>query len=332
ALVLGLGLGTLLARRVVGPVRSLATAADRLAEGDFEAPLPRSSIRELNSVAGAFDRMRTALSTRLHELQEANRELADRTERLGALKAEVLQRERLSASGRLVAELAHEIRNPVASLRNSLELIRRRMTHDPEGREFADLAIGELLRMHGLAEQMLDLQRPRDPSISVSNVQAIALEVARLAVIGVPPGELAIRVPGDGSAVIGPDALKQVLLNLIENAREAKPQGLEIDVIVASDGARVSVDVLDNGPGIPPALVERIFDPFFTTKGSVYGVGLGLFIAEGLVRRYGGMIRASAREDGGGARFHIELVAAGDAALAAVQGLATDPGSSGASA
>ncbi|MFN2433391.1 MAG: ATP-binding protein, partial [Gemmatimonadota bacterium] len=290
ALVLGLLLGGFLARRVVGPVRSLATAADRLTEGDFEAPLPRSSIRELNSLAGAFDRMRSGLAGRLRELEEANRELADRQERLGALKAEVLQRERLAASGRLVTELAHEIRNPVASLRNSLELIRRRMSHDPEGRDFANLAIDELRRLHDLAEQMLDLNRPRDPSISVCSVRGVALEVARLAMVGVSAGELAIRVTGEAEAAIAPDALKQVLLNLVENARESRPQALEIDVVIRWDGPRVVVDVLDNGPGIPAEILPRIFDPFFTTKGSVYGVGLGLFIAEGLVRRHGGMI------------------------------------------
>ena len=74
-----------------------------------------------------------------------------------------MQRDRLGAAGRLVAQLAHEIRNPIASLRNCLELIRRRVDDDPEAREFADLAIDELLRMHELAEQMLDLNRPRDP-------------------------------------------------------------------------------------------------------------------------------------------------------------------------
>ena len=112
-----------------------------------------------------FDSMRRALAARLEELGHANVELVDRNARLTALQSDLMQRDRLDAAGRLVAQLAHEIRNPIASLRNCLELIRRRVEHDPEALEFTDLAIDELLRMHELAEQMLDLNRPRDTGV-----------------------------------------------------------------------------------------------------------------------------------------------------------------------
>jgi HAMP domain-containing protein len=163
--LLALVVGGFFALRLARPVGSLASAADRLAAGDFHAPIERPRIRELARMADAFDAMRGALAMRIDELANANRELADRQERLSALQAELIQRDRLASAGQLVTQLAHEIRNPVANVRNCLEVIRRRTAGDPDVSEFADMAIDELLRMHELAEQMLDLHRPHEQSI-----------------------------------------------------------------------------------------------------------------------------------------------------------------------
>jgi signal transduction histidine kinase len=341
ALLFAVLLGTAAARRLARPVRALADAADRLAAGDVGAPLMRSSIREIARLSDAFDAMRRALAARIAEVTGANRELADRQTRLEAAQSELLQRERLAVSSRLVAELSHEIRNPIANLRNCLEIVRRRVDHDPQGREFADLAIDELLRMHELAEQLLDLNRPRDPAVRVCDVGAVVRDVVVLASAGLPPGEFAVavdRASGPGPrAAIAPDALKQVLLNLVQNAREAVGDALgasarasagarvapgRVTVTVRGDAHRVTIDVTDDGPGIPAAVLPRVFDPFFTTKGAVHGVGLGLFVAEGLVRTAGGRLTATNRAEGG-AGFHVELPAAASAAGASTAGAST---------
>src|SRR5207253_4860563 len=122
-----------------------AGAAAALADGDFGIPVPQSRVREVSRVAEAFDQMRHALAARIAELRQANEALSDRNARLSALQADLMQRDRLAATGRLVTQLAHEIRNPIANLRNCLELIRRRISDDTEASEFADLAIDELL-------------------------------------------------------------------------------------------------------------------------------------------------------------------------------------------
>jgi signal transduction histidine kinase len=194
-----------------------------------------------------------------------------------------------------------------------LELIRRRSGDNAGVIEFADLAIDELLRMHELAEQMLDLNRPRDPSANACAPTLVAREVARLAVAGAPDGALVVDVrgPDDAFAAIAPDALKQVFVNLVQNAREAVNQSdgsrrahIQIDVRVT--GSSVVIGVADNGPGIPETERSRIFDPFYSTKREMAGVGLGLFVAEGLVRSAGGRLTV---RDGptGGALFEIEL-------------------------
>ncbi len=308
ALLIGLLVSNALARPVVG----LARAADRLADGDFHAPLERSRIREVDRMARAFDHMRQALSDRLEELGQANRELEQRQERLRALQAEMIQRDRLVASGRLVAELAHEIRNPVANVRNCLEVIHRRVSDDPKARQFVDLAIDELLRMHELAEQMLDLNRPMDPAAASCDALDVVSRVAALFATGPNADRWPVVVRGEApaDARMAPDTLKQVLLNLVQNAREAMPGGGRIEFRVRREGEFVWIDVADEGTGMSEDVLSRVFDPFFTTKGEVQGVGLGLFVAEGLVRRHGGRLTAENREDVRGARFRIALPAA----------------------
>ena len=122
-------------------------------------------------------------------MEEANQELEDRQQRLVVLQAELVQRDRLASAGRLLAQLAHEIRNPIASIRNCLEVLRRRTADEPEAQEFADMAIDELLRMHELTEQMLDVHRPRDPENSSCEVTQVAKEVANLLKAGTEPGK-----------------------------------------------------------------------------------------------------------------------------------------------
>jgi signal transduction histidine kinase len=321
-LAVALVLGVLLANQLSRPVEELARAAHALGEGHFTAPLPRSSLREVATVSETFARMREALAARLSELRQANRELEDRANRLAALQSDMLQRERLTASAQLVGHLAHEIRNPVATLRNLLEVIQRRVGDDAETREYAALAIDELLRMHELAERMLDLNRPQDPALQVAQVDVVAGDVVRLVRAGDGANgndaiDISVTSEPNVTAAIAPDALKQVLLNLVQNAREASQLARlrmrpTIEIQVEQSDERAELHVLDNGPGISHDVLPRIFDPFFTTKDRVQGVGLGLFVAEGIVRAAGGRLTATNRADGG-ADFRIELPLANNA-------------------
>ena len=316
ALAVALLLGAWMSARVTRPTRELSNAAMAMARGSFDAPLPHSRIDEVTRIAEQFADMRATLGKQMAELRNANEALADRNARLVTLQADLMQRDRLAATGRLVANLAHEIRNPVANLRNLLELIRRRTAGDAQVHDYAELAIDELLRMHELAEQMLDLNRPRDPKAQRSDPATVAREVARLATAGAHDSdiEIVVNATTHRAAAISPDALKQVLLNLVQNAREAVMQSgkasprITIDVSETNEGTIIRV--ADNGPGIPADLRARIFDPFFTTKAAVDGVGLGLFVAEGLVRSAGGRLALENNDAATGASFTIDLPAA----------------------
>lgn len=315
ALAIALLLGALMTARVTRPARELSNAAVAMARGSFDAPLPASRIAEVSSVAEQFGQMRAALERQMTELRTANDALEDRNARLVTLQADLMQRDRLAATGQLVGHLAHEIRNPVANLRNLLELVRRRVADDPQARDYADLAIDELLRMHELAERMLDLNRPRDPASQRCDPLRVASDVARLTNTATADGGIPVEVTGaEGlTARMSPDSLKQVLLNLVQNAGEAlrssSTEFPQVDVSIRGTAEGVVIAVEDNGPGVPQELRTRIFDPFFTTKDAVDGVGLGLFVAEGLVRTAGG--RLTLDGSSGGARFVVELPRAG---------------------
>lgn len=305
ALLFGLWFAAQLSR----PVDSLAVAARRISDGDFDAGVRHSFVREVDDVSAAFEVMRDALALRIEELALANEELADRQERLGVLQAELVQRDRLSAASRLLAQLAHEVRNPVASVRNCLEVLRRRVDGDEEASELADLAIDELLRMHELAEQMLDLHRPRSDE-GDCDARAVAEDVAAVVRVGMGDADIEVAV-AEGAPVwidMPGDPLKQVLLNLVQNAQDALTEGTgTIDIRVERSGDNARIDVVDSGPGITDDALPQVFDPFFTTKADVRGVGLGLFTAAGIVRSHGGRIAAANRSDGRGARLTVEV-------------------------
>ncbi|MEQ9569872.1 MAG: HAMP domain-containing sensor histidine kinase [Longimicrobiales bacterium] len=307
-LVLALGVGTVVALSLARPVGALAAAAGRVAEGDFAAPVPGSPIEELDRLGRAFRTMRSSLQSRLAELAQANAQLEERQQRLRELQAELIRQDRLASSARMAAELAHEIRNPVANVRNCLEVVRRGLDEASEGAAFADMAIDELLRMHELAEHLLDLNRPVDPGAGHCDPVAVVRQVATLAGMGHQTVPVEIRADGvDARVPMPPDALKQILFNLIDNAREAAGPDPAVVVDVVADADTVTVDVLDRGPGIADDVAAHLFDPFFTTKDAVTGVGLGLSVAEGLARRYGGRMDAGNRSDGPGARFRVVL-------------------------
>ena len=155
---------------------------------------------------------------------------------------------------------------------------------------------------------MLDLNRPRGTT-GDCDAAAVAEEVAAVVRMGLGGSEIDVMVtaPEPVRADIPADGLKQVLLNLVQNAQEALGDSGRIAIDVAAKGAHARIDVTDTGPGISNEALPQIFDPFFTTKADVRGVGLGLFTAAGLTRSRGGRIAATNRADGAGARLTVEV-------------------------
>jgi two-component system, NtrC family, sensor histidine kinase HydH len=208
--------------------------------------------------------------------------------------------ERLSAVGQLSAGLAHEIRNPLASIAGAVGIIERNGGSESRRDECLNIIKRETERLSRLLASFLDFARPRAPqyqAISLPNALDSVLALAAHAVDR-KPITLRTDVPAGLPALQGdPEQLKQVLLNLLINAIQASPDGNEVVLTARLEGSKVLIQVKDGGPGIPPEIRDKIFDPFFTTKES--GTGLGLSVAHQIVEQHGGILTAEANPDKG---------------------------------
>ncbi len=219
--------------------------------------------------------------------------------------------DRLSALGTLAAGMAHEIRNPLVSVRTFIQLLPERLADEEFRTNFRDLALAEIERICALINDLLAFSRPTPAQREPTDVGELAGQIARLLDAEARKHDVVVRCttePGLPLIVVDDAQVKQVLMNVVLNAIQAcQPHGA-VDVgtrLEESDaGTWCIVDVADSGPGIAPEHMHQIFDPFFTTKDA--GSGLGLFIAHRIVSEHGGHITPAPRA-GGGTVFSIHF-------------------------
>ena len=278
----------------------LQTALAALAT-DLSTPVPRPPVRELSEIADGI----ATLARRLAEARKIQ-------ERLGR---DLAQQERLVALGRVVAGVAHEVRNPLASIKLRLDLAmttdaQQSPAHLPSAAIQAIAhASSEITRLDRLVADLLIVsgralgpRRPTDvPALLRARVEALAPWCA-LRRVTINLGG------GGGNGAHGPvptdnDALSRALDNLLRNAIEASPDGGTVAATVDADEARVRIRVQDAGSGVPATRVGELFEPFFTTKPE--GTGLGLAISRAIARAHGGDVTYA--RDGQVTRFDLTL-------------------------
>ncbi|MCM2332357.1 MAG: HAMP domain-containing histidine kinase [Anaeromyxobacteraceae bacterium] len=222
------------------------------------------------------------------------------------LLAQQARVERLSTFGQLVGSIGHDLRNPLGVIETSLFILRGRVGEDERARKHVDRIKEQLDVANGIITNLLDMIRNRPLSPEAVTLGPVVAGV--LAAVKAPPG-VALEVSGvdDLPPVQGdPVQLRQVLVNLVENAvYAASPVGTVAVRGRRADGA-VLLDVEDTGPGVDPATRRRLFEPLITTKER--GIGLGLALVKRIAERHGGGVEYSDRE-GGGARFTVRLPA-----------------------
>ena len=227
-------------------------------------------------------------------------------------KNELLHANQLAVAGQMAVGLAHEIKNPLAGIKTTVEVLSADLDLDPEDRELFGRIVGEVARMERLLKDLLRFARPPQPQVelidllrlldyTLKNIEITALKSA-------PQKVRLVRDFEDHSVQIKADSsqIQQVLLNLYLNAIEAfqKEGVITTRVRVGKEEGSVRIEIEDNGPGIPPAALESIFTPFFTTKSR--GTGLGLPICQRLIEQHDGKIGVMS-ELGRGTRFVVTL-------------------------
>lgn len=244
--------------------------------------------------------------------RETASELAETNRRLLEAEASARRAERLAALGQLTAGLAHELRNPLGTIKASSEMLLDRL-NPPEGeleglpQELAGYISSEVDRANHLITRFLEFARPlklRRDKVDLNALVDEAIEhltrqtpeVAALLHKNYDP--TIPQLDADG------ELLERVVFNLLRNALDASPPGATVSVRTRAAEGLAEVAVLDRGAGIPPESLEQIFNPFFTTKPT--GVGLGLAISSKIVDEHGGLIRVES-EAGRGSTFRVQL-------------------------
>ncbi|HLQ05407.1 MAG TPA: ATP-binding protein [Verrucomicrobiae bacterium] len=234
------------------------------------------------------------------------------------LQQVLFETEKLAATGRLAASIAHEINNPLEAVQNALYLLGSAVPPEAKQRRYLDIAQRETQRMSRILRQMLGFYRPKqdmasvDVNALVEEAETLVTKRLRSAKVNVvrelDPGLPLIRASGD--------QIKQVLLNLLLNATEAMPKGGTLTVTTRYGPAEgdipfdaVRIEVKDDGVGMDAETQARIFEAFFSTK-TQKGTGLGLWVSHGIVQGHGGTMKVRSRP-GHGTTFTIALPVAG---------------------
>ena len=280
-LVLAVG-AALLVLRTLWPLRVLREHARQIAGGDYARRTGVRSRDEIGDLAREFNAMAHAIEEREHKL---------------------IRSERLATVGRMAAHITHEVRNPLASVGLYLELLSDEIgaENPDEARRLVQSLSAEVDRLSEITETYLRFVRLPKPKLEREDLGALASSVLEFS-----RGELALAridlelvIPSGLPEVAADESqIRQALLNLVRNAKEAMPEGGRIRVEVGTtDSGWMRLAVTDSGPGISPENLSKIFDPFFSTKQK--GTGLGLALVQQIVTDHGGRIEVDLPATGG---------------------------------
>ena len=273
--------------RGAGALRASVVALGR----DLHAAVPRPRLRELAEVADGLDSLARELSVAQEDKVRLLRELAEH--------------ERWAALGRVVAGVAHEVRNPLAAIKLRTDLAEGAADIPPTAREDFAFIGSEVARLDRLVRDLL-LLADRKPETRARAGTDLAELAARRAALLQPWADergVTLRASGAGRAPLDVDAITRAVDNLLRNAVEASPRGGTVTAVVSEGEATTTLLVRDEGPGVLDENAALVFEPFFTTKPQ--GTGLGLALSRAVAAAHGGTLRYARRE--GVTEFTLEV-------------------------
>ncbi len=265
-----------------------------LIEGDLSASLIYDEMGNEIASIGIFKdlRERLGIERELRKTQEA-----------------LLQAEKLAAMGRLTSQIAHELNNPIYGIMNTLELLKTEIPPTSKRRRILELSLAETVRLSEMLRSMLSFSKPEQEKRMPTKINELIEGI--LLVMEKQMKEENIRVTTSfdrylPEVMASTNQVRQVMLNMIKNAKESMPKGGTLNVRTMLSSGDVLIIIRDTGTGIPEELRDKIFEAFFTTKQKVKGVGLGLSVCYGIVKDHGGEIKVES-EVGKGTNFIITL-------------------------
>ena len=229
--------------------------------------------------------------------------------RLRETEQQLLQSEKLAAMGRLTAQIAHELNNPLYGIMNTLDLLKTEIPPSNKRRRVLEMALSETVRISEMLGNMLSFSKPEEEARMNIDINKLLKDIMLVHEKQLCESNIAIEFslePALPSVKASPNQIIQVILNIISNAKDAMPDGGTLTIITLSDKSDIIISISDTGIGIPENIRDRIFDAFFTTKQAVKGVGLGLSVCYGIIKDHGGDILVKS-ESGKGTTISIIL-------------------------
>jgi signal transduction histidine kinase len=306
AIILTSGLTSILLRRFVStPVAKLVRTMESVEAGKLDGRVEIRSSDELGRLGNSFNEMIRNLSDAQDEIEKFHHRQLARADRLASL-------------GEMAAGIAHEIKNPLAGIYGAAQILSREFSEGDPKREILGEMMTLMKRLDQTIRDLLNFSRYSEPQFSMVNLNEVIEKVLFL-VKQIPEGKRATISrefdPGMPEIEVDQEQIKQVFLNLVLNALQAKPEGCTLTIRTHSEippevpevklrTRFVMATVIDDGPGISAEKIGKIFHPFFTTKDS--GTGLGLSMTRKILDLHDGWITAASQE-GKGATFTVFL-------------------------
>jgi len=258
-----------------------------LIEGDLSASLIYDENGKEIASVGIFKdlRERLRIERELREMQQA-----------------LLQSEKLAAMGKLTSQIAHELNNPIYGIMNTLELLRTEVPPESKRRRILELSLSETQRLAEMLRNMLSFSKPEEEKRRPVKINELVEGILLVMEKQMRESNIKVETYFDETlpeVMASTNQMRQVMLNLLKNAKEAMPKGGSLTVRTSREDHKVVVAIQDTGVGIPEELRDKIFEAFFTTKQKVKGVGLGLSVCYGIIKDHGGEIRVESEMDKG---------------------------------
>jgi signal transduction histidine kinase len=279
--ILGMAaVGYLIARTITAPVEELVNVTEKISRGSLNERVRVGSEDEIGSLAHSFNHM---------------------IDQLMSYEQRLVESEKLATAGQMAAGLAHEIRNPLTSIKMLGQVLRSRMKNQPEDQKTLDGLVKEIDRLDRTIQEFINRAMPGELSLTKGDINREVREVIGVAEESLAAKDIVVHQDlSDDIPTISMDRekTKQVLWNLVLNAKEAMPKGGKLTVATKRvDKQFVEISVEDSGHGIADGEPEQLFQPFFTTKPE--GVGLGLTMSRKIIEKHGGELFLENRPQGG---------------------------------
>jgi len=304
----------ILRKFVLKPVSTLSNAMGTVTQGDLGRTVTATSADEIGLLVHTFNDMTQELKTARESMEDwtesLEREVAKKTDALKKYQDKLVQAEKLAALGRLTADLAHEIRNPLTAIGGFARRLYKSAESEKE-KERAEVIISEVHRLEKILKEVLTFSRDARSHLEKHHLEEFVYDVVNMHEYICIEQSVTVEVMIEKNlqpVLIDKDQVKQALTNLITNALDAMPLGGTLKITAGNeelnDVRYVFLKVSDTGQGIDEDNLALIFEPFFTTKKIGHGTGLGLSITRKIIEEHGGFIKAE-RNPGKGSTFSL---------------------------